>query len=768
MNKFLFQIDKQEREDLIELYLFFVNNGKTILDKTSIPYTILAKKDDFESLKIKTDSIILADREFRNKKNEKIVKIEIKNKELYNYLLTKFKDANYETYETDLPTEHLCLIDRGLRIGDLKELKSNNPFKIASIDIESIGSSIDTQEIILISTYSPNNKKFNKVYINLEKLPEKKLETLKKEKWDGFSIDICINEKELLEKFKKDIIELEPQIIIGWNVIDFDFKVIKQRMSEHSIEFKFSNFEGDCKLRINSEFFRDSTMICPGVIIFDIIQILKTNFIQFDDYKLNTVAKEVLKDEKININVEDDSDFIEDKCKAIEYMFTSNPSLLINYNFKDSLLTYKICEKLKLLELMMQRSLITNTPLLKVKSPIASLDIMYLEELHKMGYVANSNFNFNSQTPIEGAFVIEPKKGFYEDIFVLDFKSLYPSIIMTFNIDPFTYQENGQIEAPNGAKFVKEEGILPKLILQLYKERDNAKKEKDKVKSNALKITMNSFYGAMASPKSRFYNKDVGGAITSFGRHIIQTAKLHIEKIGHQVVYGDTDSVFVRIKNTENKNLDEKIKIGKELEKELNKYFENWVKEKFGQKSYLNIEFEKLYSKFFIASKKRYVGYDEFEKKTSYTGMEAIRGDWTPLAQNFQMELVNRVFLEKSKKNIENFIKDYINKLKNGDYDQQLIYTKKITKPLNQYTKTTPPHVKAAREVEKFAGKVVKYVMTKDGPKHISILSKPVNYDYQHYIEKQLKGVADDILEALDIDFDIATNQKEKSLSNFF
>jgi len=177
----------------------------------------------------------------------------------------------------------------------------------------------------------------------------------------------------------------------------------------------------------------------------------------------------------------------------------------------------------------------------------------------------------------------------------------------------------------------------------------------------------------------------------------------------------------------------------------------------------------KIFSKFFIASKKRYVGYDEISKELKYVGMEAIRGDWTNLAQNFQRELVDLIFEGKNKEKIEKFILDYVNNLKTGKYNDLLIYTKKITKPLALYTKTTPPHVRAAREVPNFAGKIVKYVMTKDGPKHINILKEPIKYDYDHYIEKQLNGVADDLLEAFGVDFNKVTQgTKQNSLNRFF
>jgi len=765
MSKFLYQICKNETEEQIELIEYYVNDKKeTICNKTRFPYSILINKKDFETLNIKSDNVFLAEQKLKDINGEEVIKIEIKSKELYKFILSELKEIKSMPYEQDLITEHKLLIENNLPLIEGSEYL---PLKYLSIDIETLGEG-EKQNIIMISSYSPNDENVNKVYCDMSKITKDNVKAIEKYKFEGFELVKCASEKEVLSKFQEDIIIFEPQTIIGWNVIDFDFKIIKDRLKAFGLKFKFSKSTQNCKLNLRSDFFQDSFMECPGTLIFDIIHLLKKNFIVFEDYKLNTVAKAVLSDTKVELGDDSDENEVEDKLLAIENLFKKDPIKLIEYNFKDSYLTSAIVEKLNLLELMCKRSILTGTPISRVKSPIATLDVMYLKELHKKNLVANTNFNFQNTNPIEGAYVIEPKRGFYEDVFVLDFKSLYPSIIMTFNIDPFTYCKSGQIESPTSAKFDKTPGILPELILKLYKERNKAKKDNDEIKSFALKTTMNSFYGALASPKSRYYNQDVGEAITGFARHIIKKAKSFVEELGHKVIYGDTDSIFVKF-NAEFKDKESKIVKGKELEKIMNTYFNNWVKTEYGQKNFLDLEFEKLYSKFFIATKKRYVGYDEFTKKIQFIGMEAIRGDWTMLARNFQVELVNLIFEKKPNEEIEKYIKNYIKKLRDKDFDDLLIYTKKIAKPLSEYTKITPPHVKAAREVKDFKGRVVKYYILKSGPKHISLKTEKDEFDYDHYIKKQLKGVSDDLLECLGIDFDKTIGEiKQKSLDSFF
>ena len=583
----------------------------------------------------------------------------------------------------------------------------------------------------------------------------------------------CENEKELLELLCEDIKAFQPQFILGWNVIGFDFKVIKERCDKLGVAFKFSNFQGDHKMRITSDFFGKNSLSFPGILILDCIQMLKTNYIQFSDYKLNSVAKEVLGDSKVDLDESEESDFsIAEKIKTIEHNWNTNPKKLIWYNYKDSTLVLEIVEKLGLMDLMIQRSIITQTPIERLQSPIAVLDQMYLKELHKLKYVASTHYPTGGTTPIEGAYIINPTQGFYENVIVFDFASLYPSIMITFNIDPFSYlpeSKKGSIIAPNGAEFEKKRGILPNILQEIFNLRVDAKKQNESIKSHALKITMNSFYGAMASTKARYYNKHLAEAITSFGRECLLNAKKFLEENNLNVIYGDTDSVFVEAKFEDDTSLKDKEKWMQEIEGKINVYFNKWVKDVYGVDSFLTIEAEKLFEKFFISTKKRYVGKTS-DAQLHFTGLEAVRGDWTQVAKDFQVKLIEHIFNEKSNEELKTFILNEIDLLKKGEYDDKLVYLKKITKPLSEYTKTTPPHVKAAREIPNFNGRVVKYVMNKEGPKHVSLFdSKTMEYDYDHYISKQLKGVSDEILANLGMDFEeIANMKKQKSLDRFF
>jgi len=142
-------------------------------------------------------------------------------------------------------------------------------------------------------------------------------------------------------------------------------------------------------------------------------------------------------------------------------------------------------------------------------------------------------------------------------------------------------------------------------------------------------------------------------------------------------------------------------------------------------------------------TKKRYAGLliVDGKEKMSFTGMEFVRSDWTDLSKKFQTELFERVF---KKEETSEYIRTFVENLKNGKYDDMLIYKKNINKPLSEYTKTTPPHVKAARQLKKLTSNQIQYIITTEGPEPIEKLKhKP---DYEHYIDKQIKPIADTIL----------------------
>jgi DNA polymerase II len=677
----------------------------------------------------------------------------------------KLEDQKIECYEADVKFTNRFLIEHNIK---------------SSLDIE--GEYKEGQTVNRIYTnpklkgtdYLPTNLKT--LSFDIEASPDLEDFYCIALKMADYSNTLIVSEKEyentesfqteadLLKRFKELIVQLDPDIITGWNVIDFDLNYLRQRFRKNDVHFIFGRTDWECKLRIESEFVRTSKAEIPGRAVLDGINILKESFIRLDDYKLNTAAHHFLNDSKL---IQSD-----DRGEEIRRLYNEDQEKLIAYNLKDAKLVLQILEESKALNLTIQRSLLTGMPLDRVSATVASLDYVYLSECRKNNYAAYST-KFNERTErIKGGYVRESKPGIYNNILVMDFKSLYPSLIRTFNIDPvaFAQAEDNIITAPNGAKFSKEEGLLPKIIQRLWKNRDLARKDGNELARYAIKILMNSFFGALANPSSRYYSLDMANAITHFGQHIIKLTSKLIEQKNLEVLYNDTDSIFINTKQS----LEETKEIGKQLQDDINNYYKKHVKEDYDRTSYLELEYEKIYTKFLmpqirgsdVGAKKRYAGIliKEGKEVMDFVGLEFVRRDWTEIAKKFQLELLSKIFHGAV---YEEYVQNFVADIKDGKYDDLLIYKKAIRKDLDEYTKTTPPHVKAAKLLgDELDSSLIKYYITVNGPEPLQKHKSPI--DYAHYIEKQIKPIADAILTFSGKNFDdIIMGRHQKSLMDF-
>ncbi|MEM3374811.1 MAG: DNA polymerase II [Candidatus Woesearchaeota archaeon] len=767
-----------------------LNNNKSISPNNRNNFSkYLSDSEILKLYHLKNDTIKIIETQFKNFFDENVIKIELFLPKNVSFLRDILESLDIITYEADIRFVYRFLIDKDIKgalfiKGDYKKgnyvnriykepeifsdeekliSKKFNNLRTVSIDIES---SMDLKELYCISLYS---KDFKKTLV----LESNKWETYKKSELKLTPyVEIFQDEKSMLLRFKEIILNYDPDIITGWNLIDFDFKVLKNKFDEHKIDFILGRANWQCTLKIYDSFFKDSVAEFPGRMVLDAMHLLKSSFVEIEDYKLQTAAKEILGESKLLID-----EF--DKGEEIENLYLEDPLKLVEYNLKDAELVLKILEKKNIIELTILRSLLTGMQLDRVKASIASLDSLYIRETKKLGYVCPNSANIETEEKIKGGYVREPIPGIYDFINVHDFKSLYPSIIRTFNIDPLSFipkeihkkfRDDDIIIAPNGARFRKKIGILPKIIEQLWKQRDIAKKEKNQEKSYAIKITMNSFFGVLANPTCRFYSLDMANAITHFGQFIVKKTAEIVDNKGYRVIYGDTDSIFIETKAD---NYEKAQIIGKEISDYVNNFWTQHVKNTYDLNSFLELQFEKTFIRFIMpkirgtdqGAKKRYAGLIivDGKEKIDFRGLEFVRRDWTELSKKFQLELLDRIF---HKKEVFDYIKQFVSDLKNGKYDDLLIYKKAIRKELDNYTKTTPPHVKAARKLEKLTSNVIAYVMTSDGPEPIQNIKHSI--DYEHYIEKQLKPIADSILTFYNTSFDtIIKESKQTSLFGF-
>jgi DNA polymerase-2 len=356
-------------------------------------------------------------------------------------------------------------------------------------------------------------------------------------------------------------------------------------------------------------------------------------------------------------------------------------------------------------------------------------------------------------------------------VVVLDFRSLYPSLIRTFEIDPLNLvrPEAGQAEedpivAPNDAAFARRKGILSELLDEIMPRREEARRTRDSVKSHAIKILMNSFYGVLGTPACRFHDPRLANAITGFGREVLLWCQRRIEADGRRVLYGDTDSLFVE---TGEKDVGAARALGEALAATLNRDLARHIADRWRVTSRLDLAFDRLYLRLCLpavrhgtaGARKRYAGLVEAEggPRVVFTGMEAVRGDWTELAKDVQRELYARLFSDRP---VLEYLREVVADLRKGRYDDRLVYRKALRKAPEAYTATTPPHVAAAR---KMAGKRrgrVAYVITTDGPEPADDRRHPI--DHEHYVEKQLRAVAEPVLALLGQDFADASGSRRQ------
>ena len=590
-------------------------------------------------------------------------------------------------------------------------------------------------------------------------------------------ITVFQDEKALLQGFCQRVVEWDPDIITGWNVIDFDFSVIAGRIRHHGIAFQIGRSDAPAAF-LPGERGRSNTVIIPGRQVIDGVRLVRAGPSRYSDYTLESVASAELGRGKI---LEQNID--ENKLEAIVRLYHDDPISLCRYCLEDARLVLDILERTGLVDLTVRKCLLIGVSLDRAWTSIHAFDYLYIEALHKQGYAAPST-GVDSLPPMDapGGAILQPQTGLYDNVWVFDFKSLYPTIIRTFNIDPLSFVLPGQVEqlseeereslikAPNGSCFKRDTAILPGLLERFFKSRDRAKEKGDKVASHVYKIIMNSFYGVLGARGSRFANGLVSGAITSFGQYLLGWCRDFIEEQGYTVLYGDTDSLFVLSGMAGDTSGEALGQASSRLCDRVNEALDLFIEESYGVHSYLELEFEKTYFRFFLppvrtaaasernAARGRAKGYagllvpvdqiDATHSDLEIRGMEAVRRDWTDLAKGFQIGLLMLVFRDAGLDDIRSFIRSIQNDLLEGKLDQRLVYRKFLRKPVSKYTHAKPPHVRAAAMLDPREQRgLISYVWTVDGPQPAD--KKTSAPDYNHYVEKQLKPICQSFIDVL-------------------
>ena len=597
------------------------------------------------------------------------------------------------------------------------------------------------------------------------------------EQADDQTITLWFNdEKALLLGLCERILDIDPDLIIGWNVINFDMRVLLERAKHCRVKLKLgrANREASWRNQVNDP--SKGYVSIAGRVTIDGIDALRSATWSFPSFSLENVAQTLLgRGKKVEQGVDD-------RVAEIVHNFHHNKAALAAYNLEDCRLVLDIFEHTQIVDYLILRSKITGLELDRAGGSVAAFTNLYLPKLHRGGYVA-PNLPEGGGLASPGGYVMDSIPGLYRNVLVLDFKSLYPSIIRTFKIDPMGLIEG--LAAPEksipgfrGGTFDRDKHYLPKIITDLWAQRDQAKRDNDAVRSQAIKIIMNSFYGVLGSGGCRFYDTRLASSITMRGHEIMQTTSQWIEEQGYRVIYGDTDSTFVALDDDLDAAQCEQI--GDDLAALINTQWQTTLSDDYQLDCLLEIEFETHFSRFFMptirgseaGSKKRYAGLiidsTTLEETTVFKGLENVRTDWTELAKEFQSDLFEHVFHDQDPTEL---IKKVVKDTLAGKCDAKLSYRRQLRRKLDLYVKNVPPHVRAARFADQKNSQLgksllyqnkgwIRYVMTSNGPEPIEYHSSPLDYD--HYIEKQIKPIADAILPFIGYDFDtIASNQIE-------
>jgi len=347
-----------------------------------------------------------------------------------------------------------------------------------------------------------------------------------------------------------------------------------------------------------------------------------------------------------------------------------------------------------------------------------------------------------------GGFVFEPKPGLYHDVAVIDFRSMYPSIMLKHNISFENLDPNAHDKAPGlDYGFSKDDAFIPSILKRLVEARREAEaasamegtteQKMLEAKQRALKLLANAMYGYLGWPAARWYSVEAAKAIAAWGRHAIVSSAERAKELGLEVLYGDTDSLFVKGRMDH-------------IEKLL-----NWIRDEMR----LEARVERVYSSLLLTkAKKKYGGISN--GKLEVVGLEAVRGDWCKAAREAQLRVLELVLKGKFEEARQE-AKRIVERVRKGQYAiSSLVIWEKITRPLDEY-QAMGAHIRVALEMrdegwDVAPGFFVGYIITK-GKGKISERAKPYyavkpdEVDLDYYAEKQVAAACQRILEAVNV-----------------
>ena len=489
-------------------------------------------------------------------------------------------------------------------------------------------------------------------------------------------------EAKMIEDFVDFIQDVDPDIITGYNSNGFDIPKIMEKCRSLNVDFGIGRAGDEPWMRDDNKR-RMKAWYVSGRIFVDTWQQVRQELQPIQE-SLGFVG------ELLGVGSKDNVD-----ASRIEEEWKNRRLAVIKYCKQDVNVTYEVFmhEKVASIPKAMALSVASDLPLEHSFAPATSriVDSLLIRRFDKLGFAVPQNNWNNKAKKIKGATVFEVfEPGIYENVGIFDFKSMYPSVMIGNNICPTTFtktETNDSVRSPLGVYFrLDKESIVPKILKDLWSWRDETKL---KVEKNgdyfdrlqySIKVLMNSFYGVMASDFYRFTNPSIGGSITAFARLGIQNVYEELGARKYTVIYGDTDSVFVQLKDDRDPH-----KLAEELSARG-----------------LEMELEKILETFFThGAKKRYAAKVEWPKKEFYVkGYELKRGDSFKIQREI-LEKSLRLILDKKPDDALKLVTETVKTIKNTEVDlEDLLITKSVKSPKDYVNPDSNAGVQAAMKLQ--------------------------------------------------------------------
>ncbi len=676
-----------------------------------------------------------------------------------------------EIYEFDIPSVKRYLIDHGLApmagVEVRGDVEKSEGVKTLLVDVPPKQVSVPEPKLNVMSfdievynpTGSPRPDKDSILMVSMaDNRGFRKVITWKDMKTKQDYVEVVGSEREMLKRFVELVKERDVDILLGYNTDLFDFPYIRERAKQ--LKLKLNLGRDGSELITRKRRFATATRIRGRVHVdaFAMVSFLATiGTMRLIHYTLEDVYRHMIGKEKPDF---EPTEMVKawDRGGELGRRF-------LEYSMSDADATLEL--GLELLPLFMELASVVGQTLFDVSRMTSGqlVEWLLIAEAHRRGELVparpvGEEFEGRLEETYVGAYVMEPVKGLHEGLVVFDFRSLYPSIIVSHNIDPSALDcncckpsEMTQVPGLDYRFCKKRKGFIPAILERIIEARADIKGKLKRHKRGtkeyrsldarqwALKVVANSFYGMLGYPRARWYFKQCAESVTSFGRHYIHETIKMAEDFGLDVIYGDTDSLHCKLNG---KSREDASRFLKQVNQSL--------------PGVMELELEGFYPRGVFVTKKRYAMIDE-EGRMVVKGLEFVRRDWAAIAKRTQEAVLKAILRDGSPKKAAEIIRTTTREVLEGktNLEDLVIYTQ-LKMPIESY-RSIGPHVVAAKRLRELGhevepGMMIAYIEAK-GKGSISERAVPVEgfkgkeYDPDYYVGHQVLPAVMRIMEVL-------------------